>query len=456
MVNSKRAYLIDRAPLPFFALVVDAIIILFSGWLAYLLRFQDLPVAERYWWAVSTLMLLLLLMNSSFDGYKHWRSFRASHLLGRLLMVWSIVAIASAAIIYFFQLSTHFSRLWLCFTLTISFSLAVAGRIAAKYILSRYHLRGRQRRSVFLVGPGDILLDVSRKMRTYQREGYSIKGIQRIKDSIEPHEVEAIARRIGNSQCVEVWICLPLSMGREVKTLVRALRFLAINVRFFPEFSDLPLLNHHISQVVGLTSIDISVSPMNGGARILKRTEDIVLSSAILVMISPILIALAVGVKLSSPGPIFYRQERVSSNGKPFNMLKFRSMAVNSEEDGVKWGGASKKAVTRFGSFIRRTSLDELPQFINVLLGDMSIVGPRPERSIFVKQFQYEIPRYMQKHMVKAGITGWAQINGFRGDTSLDKRVEYDLWYIENWSLWLDIKIIMTTAVTVFFDKQAV
>ena len=168
------------------------------------------------------------------------------------------------------------------------------------------------------------------------------------------------------------------------------------------------------------------------------------------------MVILALGVKLSSPGPVFYRQERVGLNGQPFMMLKFRSMPMGVEKNGIQWGGAQKKEVTRFGKLLRKTSLDELPQFINVIKGDMSIVGPRPERTLFVEQFKHEIPGYMQKHMVKAGITGWAQINGWRGDTDLAKRIECDLWYIENWSIWLDLKIILLTIFKGFIHENAV
>ena len=191
------------------------------------------------------------------------------------------------------------------------------------------------------------------------------------------------------------------------------------------------------------------------GPRMVKWLEDKVLSSLILLLISPIMVLLALGVKLTSPGPVFYRQERVGLNSRPFNMLKFRSMPVDTEKSGVQWGGSAAKATTQFGQFIRKTSLDELPQFLNVLKGDMSIVGPRPERPMFVEKFKEEIPDYMKKHMVKAGITGWAQVHGWRGDTDLKTRIEYDLYYIENWSLWLDLKIIVMTVFKGFVNKNA-
>jgi len=172
-------------------------------------------------------------------------------------------------------------------------------------------------------------------------------------------------------------------------------------------------------------------------------------------LISPLMAALAVGVKLSSPGPILYRQRRVGLDGKEFEMLKFRSMPVDMEKNkSVQWGGAQNKTTTRFGRFIRQTSLDELPQFINVLRGDMSIVGPRPERPMFVEQFKGQIAGYMHKHLVKAGITGWAQINGWRGDTDLVKRIEYDLYYINHWSLAFDLRIIFLTIFKGFVHSE--
>ena len=187
----------------------------------------------------------------------------------------------------------------------------------------------------------------------------------------------------------------------------------------------------------------------------IKRAEDIVVATIILILISPIMLIVAIGVKVTSPGPIFYRQTRVTLHNKNFKMLKFRSMPTNAEQNGVQWGDSKSKTNTKFGQFIRATSLDELPQFLNVLKSDMSIVGPRPERDIFIDKFAQDIPNYMDKHEVKAGITGWAQINGWRGDTSLEKRIEFDLDYIKNWNLWLDIKIIFLTIFKGFINKNA-
>ncbi|RYZ84031.1 MAG: exopolysaccharide biosynthesis polyprenyl glycosylphosphotransferase, partial [Proteobacteria bacterium] len=175
-----------------------------------------------------------------------------------------------------------------------------------------------------------------------------------------------------------------------------------------------------------------------------------------LIVFSPIMAAIAISIRLTSPGPIFYRQERMGMDGSSFQCLKFRSMPVDVEKNtGAIWAQAGDNRATPLGNFLRRTSLDELPQFINVLLGDMSLVGPRPERPVFVKQFRQEISGYMLRHKVKTGITGWAQVNGWRGSTSLEKRIECDLYYIQNWSLWLDIKILFMTVDEVLRGKNA-
>ena len=322
-------------------------------------------------------------------------------------------------------------------------------------------MSGRNRRSVLLVGDAHSCATAIQHLERHPQAGFDIERILVIGDD-EANELQKTRHesyRLGESiehNEEEVWICLPISRGEDVRRIQASLSLSTGNVRYMPDMRDFRLINHSVSNVADLFLLDLSCSPMSGSARLLKRLEDIVLSSLILILISPLMVILALGVKLSSPGPVFYRQERVGLNGQPFMMLKFRSMPMGVEKNGIQWGGAQKKEVTRFGKLLRKTSLDELPQFINVIKGDMSIVGPRPERTLFVEQFKHEIPGYMQKHMVKAGITGWAQINGWRGDTDLAKRIECDLWYIENWSIWLDLKIILLTIFKGFIHENAV
>jgi len=244
----------------------------------------------------------------------------------------------------------------------------------------------------------------------------------------------------------QIWIALPLRSESRIQELLTQLRQHSVEVRLVPDLFNFVLLNHSVTEVAGLPVINLTESPLSGVNRVIKGTEDIVLSMLLLLAASPAILLIALGVKLSSHGPVFYRQERVTWNGERFQMLKFRTMPVDAEAaTGPVWARAGEQRATAFGSFLRRSSLDELPQLINVLKGDMSLVGPRPERPEFVERFRQQIPGYMQKHLVKGGITGWAQVNDLRGDTDLTRRIEYDLYYIDNWSLMFDLRILCLT-----------
>jgi exopolysaccharide biosynthesis polyprenyl glycosylphosphotransferase len=202
--------------------------------------------------------------------------------------------------------------------------------------------------------------------------------------------------------------------------------------------------------------IHLRESPLYGWNRLAKRVFDAVFSAAVLLALLPLLLVIAAAVRLGSRGPVFYRQERMGLDGRRFQMLKFRTMEVDAEaQTGPVWARPADQRRTRLGAFLRRLSLDELPQFWNVLRGDMSVVGPRPERPVFVDRFRQTVPGYMLRHKVKSGITGWAQVNGLRGNTSLEKRIQYDIDYIERWSVWLDLKIIAMTVVRVLTDRNA-
>jgi exopolysaccharide biosynthesis polyprenyl glycosylphosphotransferase len=210
-----------------------------------------------------------------------------------------------------------------------------------------------------------------------------------------------------------------------------------------------------IDDLGGLPLLTIRDVAQRGWKLTIKRAMDLVGSAIGLILLSPILLLMAILIKLESPGPVFFVQERMGLDAKPFPMIKFRSMRADAEKSGPGWTVENDPRRTRLGTFIRRYSIDEFPQLINILIGDMSIVGPRPEQPAFVEQFRTMIPRYMERHREKAGLTGWAQVNGLRGDTSILERTKYDLWYIENWSVWLDIKIIIRTAARVFIDRNA-
>jgi len=230
-----------------------------------------------------------------------------------------------------------------------------------------------------------------------------------------------------------------------------------VHTKFIPDYNSLFPANPYTEDVLGLSVVNIRYVPLaESFNRGVKRVFDIIFSLIAVVLISPVMLATAIAIKLTSPGPVLFKQERIGLHNKPFSMYKFRSMVVQKTETEKKgWTTKDDPRVTSVGKFIRKFSIDELPQFFNILKGDMSVVGPRPERPQFVDKFKEEIPRYMVKHQVRPGLTGWAQISGYRGDTSIKRRIEHDIYYIENWSLWFDIKIIFLTVFRMFIDKNA-
>lgn len=411
-------------------------------------------------------VLIGMILLSFFGAYRAWRGASLSSEMKCILSATIGTFLFLVLSAFATQTSVLYSRIWVGTWLLSSSFLILSYRFSLRAALGALRRRGFNIRRVIIIGDGELGQDVAGKLILSPELGMEVQGF--ITDNPERYKkalvkelpilgnIDDIDRVVAEQHTDQVWIALPLSEVKRMEKVQSALATSAVTIRMVPDIFGFQLLNHSLTEVAGLPVINLSTSHMlEGKNRFLKELEDKILATLILLFISPILLALAIGVKLSSSGPVFYKQERVSWNGRTFNMLKFRSMAVDSEKNGVQWGGAKNMSLTKFGAFIRKTSLDELPQFINVLKGDMSIVGPRPERTIFVEQFKKEIPGYMQKHTVKAGITGWAQVNGWRGDTNLQKRIEHDLYYIENWSLWLDIKIIILTFWKGFIHKNA-
>ncbi|MEQ5767645.1 undecaprenyl-phosphate glucose phosphotransferase [Halomonas sp. H33-56] len=458
---SKFSYgLSDRYPAQLIIAMADLGFVVFSGFIVYRLRFGDFYLHERYVLAVSVISLFVLLLNSLFGSYSRWRVTRITTLVARLFMVWVFVGLLATSIIFFAHAADRFSRLWVVGTLSLSLLLACCARATVQLMLKKYRIKGKARRSVFLIGPGHQLIKVAKGMRSSPGEGYSIAGVERVSNENDRYLVDRIVRRVISSGAKEIWICLPLELGGVVRTISYALRNHTGELRFLPDLQGMQLLNHSVSEVAGHYSIDLSVSPLNGMARVVKRSEDLLVALFALIIILPICLAIAIAVKLSSPGPALFKQYRTGANGKKFKVYKFRTMKFHEESDGVV--SQAKKGddrITPVGRFLRRTSLDELPQFYNVVQGRMSIVGPRPHALAHNEYYKDIVESYMRRHKVKPGITGWAQVNGFRGETDtlgkMQSRVEHDLWYIDNWSVWLDIKIIILTAFKIFSDKNA-
>ncbi len=406
-------------------------------------------------------LVLSMMLYKTVGLYRPWRGEKKTRELATMIVAWSTVFIVGISISFAIGTIQASERNLIVIWYAVGLVTSVSSRLIVRMVLNWIRSKGYNIKNIIIVGDDEVTRSVVRRIKQSKWTGYNVIGY------FGDEDLELQAPYLGNyndiqnhmeqhpDQAEQVWIALPLSDALLVQEIVAQLELSVVDIRYIPGFEGFNLINHSVSMVSGMPVINLSSTPMFGFNRVIKAVEDRVLAAFILLCISPIMLALALGVKLTSPGPVFYRQERVGWNGKPFYMLKFRSMPVNNEASGVEWGNAKNKTNTRFGRFIRATSLDELPQFINVLMGDMSIVGPRPERTVFVEQFKTQIPGYMKKHMVKAGITGWAQINGWRGDTDLNKRIECDLEYIENWSLILDIKIIAMTFLKGFIHKNA-
>lgn len=451
----------ERYPAHYFVPILDGLALVVGAMLAHGLRFGHFDIRDRYWLAVVIMILLVTFINSSIGAYERWRITRISTLLVRQFLVWLAVASLVATVVYLTQSSERYSRMWIGMTLLISFSLSAVVRVGIQLLLRQARLQGRSLRSIFLVGPGHNIIHVGHGMRGAPAEGYRIAGVQRL-DSTKPDQVELgkLSHRVAESGAQEVWICVPLEMGMVVRAIFYALRHHTVEVRFIPEFSDMQLLNHRMSEVAGQLTFDLSVTPMNGLALLIKRLEDIILGTLISIVMLPVCLIIAVSIKLNSPGPVLFKQYRTGVNGQIFKVYKFRSMKIHAEQAGqVTQASKGDARLTAIGAFLRRTSLDELPQFYNVLQGRMSIVGPRPHALAHNEHYKELVESYMKRHKVKPGITGWAQVNGFRGETDtiekMESRVEYDLWYINNWSLWLDLRIIFWTIFKGFVNKNA-
>lgn len=459
-MSRKTQGLTERYPAQLIVALVDILAIVLGGFLAHLWRFGNFQLPERFVLAIAIMALFVVMLNTVLAGYTRWRITSIWTLLGRLLLVWLVVALLATSIIYFAQAAERYSRLWVGLTLLLSFAMAGGARVTAQLVLRGVRLRGRARRSVFLVGPGYNLVNVAKGMRASPGEGYSIAGVERISGSVGDAWLERLARRVTECSAREVWICVPLEMGSLVRSIFYALRNHTAEVRFIPDFRDMHLLNHRVSEVAGHYAIDLSVTPMNGMARVVKRLEDIVVGGLISILILPVCIGITIAIKATSTGPVLFKQYRTGANGKQFKVYKFRSMKIHQEKEGqVTQATKSDPRLTTIGAFLRRTSLDELPQFYNVLQGRMSIVGPRPHALAHNEHYKELVESYMRRHKVKPGITGWAQVNGLRGETDtiekMERRVEYDLWYIDNWSVWLDLRIILLTIFKGFVNPNA-
>lgn len=369
------------------------------------------------------------------------------------------------AFILFIAKEQDFSR-WFFITF-IGFNLffGLMFRYITSKILRAIRRRGYNQKHILIVGYSRAAEGYIDRLRQNPNWGYHPIGI--LDNEMAPGTAYKKVKVIGEYEDLsdileandldEIIIALNLKEYDRLENIVKLCEKSGVHTKFVPDYNGIIASNPYMEDLYGLPVINIRNVPLsNTGNKIIKRLADIILGSIILVVAAIPMLIIAILVKCTSRGPVIYKQVRVGLHNREFKMYKFRSMTVHQEKNSTdEWTVRNDKRVTKVGRFIRKTSLDELPQLFNVLGGSMSLVGPRPERPQFVEKFKEEIPRYMIKHQVRPGITGWAQINGYRGDTSIKRRIEFDLYYIENWSAGLDIRILFLTIFKGFINKNA-
>lgn len=442
--------------------VIASVLALFAAWW---LRFgvELIPVTKGeqgldVYVRLIPLIVLIFPLAFSIQGLYRYRPARgrAEELAGILVGTVFGTVILSGLLLWFRpeDPAVPYSRATLALFAGCEWLFVSAGRLTLRSIVERRHRRGRDLDRVLIAGGGELAGAVAEKIRSHEEMGFRVVGYLADEEASDPRLAAlprlgtlADAPHVVSSEGIHrVFVALPHSSSPGTMSLVDALVRECIAVHLVPDLLQFTVLRSRVTDIDGLPMINLSETPLAGWSAVLKRVVDIAISATALVVLSPLLALLALLIWLEDRGPVFYRQIRMGLDAVPFEILKFRSMRVEAEaQTGAVWAEKDDPRRTRIGRFIRAWSLDELPQLWNVLMGDMSLVGPRPERPQFVSQFRTEYPHYMLRHKVRAGMTGWAQVHGWRGNTSIRMRIEHDLYYIENWSLMLDLKILFMT-----------
>ena len=447
----------------------DLLVVAVCWLIAYALRFyvlgpplrSGIPPLYPY---LLMLLPILVVWGVSFRAFDLYRPRRiASHLseAADLAKASSLGALVLVAVMTFLFREYEYSRVVIVYFWLLSIAAVWFARAAFREALRFARRRGYNLRYAVVVGDGELAATVVSRLAARTDVGIEVLGV--VGDDKEG--MRSVRRLGGYSDLRAVLdahvvdhVILALvheDYGR-LGGLLEAVGDEPVTIHVVPDLFRFASLRGGVEEFEGMPFIHLRDSPLHGWSQVTKRVFDLVFSGALLIGLAPVLLLLALGVKLTSRGPVLYRQERMGLDGQRFRMLKLRTMRVDAEVGtGPIWATEDDPRRVPYGALLRRLSLDELPQFVNVLRGEMSVVGPRPERPFFVEQFRRTVPGYMLRHKVKSGVTGWAQVNGLRGNTSLEKRIQYDLEYIERWSLWLDVKIIALTMVRIVFERNA-
>ncbi len=436
--------------------------------LAYLTRFSGLLAFESQPPLEDTLVILavvLVVFPLTFRQANLYTTNRARSHMGEVFEVFKSTILATTllvALTFFFY--ERYSRATIGFFTIYAFFGVSAVRLVFRAAFNGLRRRGFNEKRILVVGAGSLGQRVVETIDEHKELGFTVKGLltrreEKVGTIIKGKPVLGMMLELGavldREPIDQVILALPLEDQPILKELMEQLALRTVDVKMVPDLFNYVTLRGGLEEFGGLPIISLQGAPLDGWNLIAKRVFDVLCSLLLMIAGAPVMLALAIAVRLTSKGPIFYRQERMGMDGHLFEMLKFRTMRTDAEEEGAQFAQANDPRRTSIGAFLRKYSLDELPQFYNVLVGDMSLVGPRPERPVFIEEFKKQIPRYHLRHMVKSGVTGWAQINGLRGNTSIKERIDYDLYYIENWSLLFDLKILLRTAFGGFLSKNA-
>jgi Undecaprenyl-phosphate glucose phosphotransferase len=457
--------------------VIDAVVVIvsyaFAWWLKFSSGFVDREVGvlsfEFYMRALILIVPLYILLYYAFNLYTPKR------VQGRRLELSNIILSNTVGLLilmagFFLALSyseqlKNFSRSMFIYFFLINIVFEEIERLVIRAFLRSIRKNGYNQKHILLVGYSKAAEQYIDRIKQNPQWGYSIRGI--LDDNIARGTMYKGVKVIGSvgnlpyilpeNRLDEIAITLGLEEYYKLEKIVTECEKSGVHTKFIPDYGNIIPTRPYTEDLLGLPVINIRYVPLsNTFNALIKRLTDIVGSIICIIIFSPVMLVSAILVKATSSGPLIFKQERVGLHNKPFQMYKFRTMYVQTEEEERKgWTQKNDPRVTSVGKFLRKTSLDEFPQLFNVLKGDMSLVGPRPERPQYVEKFREEIPRYMIKHQVRPGMTGWAQVNGYRGDTSIRKRIEHDLYYIENWTLGLDMKILFLTVFKGFINKNA-
>ena len=451
--------------------VNDLLFVSLAWWLGYALRFHtnifleaENYVLRHYFIAW---IIILLVWATVFELIDFYRPRRLSTHRREVvdLIKGSVLALLIFLGLLFLIREIVLSRVVVLLFLFLSLAFLNLSHFSFREALRFFRRRGYNRRHMLILGTAPEARKLLEKLKLYRHLGHHVVGVFPTDESKTTERWEGVKlikdrdellNVVGSGAVDGVFVALPLERASMLREIQEWLGDEPLDLYFVPDLGELARLHGSFEEFDGMHVINLQESPSYGWNTVIKRSMDLIVGGLAFAVFSPLMALIALGIKLTSPGAVLYRQERMGLDGERFEMLKFRTMIEGAEHlTGPVWASDDDPRVTPFGRWLRRTSMDELPQLINVLRGEMSLVGPRPERPPLIEEFRKSVPKYMLRHKVKAGMTGWAQVNGWRGNTSLQRRIEHDLDYIENWSLWRDVKILALTLLVGFRNKKA-